>query len=74
MYLISRLEQVEVKIESVKKKVDFEFIKIMDDSNPSFALLGIYWAFDNNVCVEFEEEENLFRHKYPVRSNTIGSI
>jgi hypothetical protein len=41
IYSIGRLEQVEVNIEGVKIKVDFEVIDIMDESNPYHALLGI---------------------------------
>jgi hypothetical protein len=51
IYPIGRLEQVEVNIEGVKTKDDFEVIEIMDDSDPYPALLGIDWAFDNNVCL-----------------------
>jgi hypothetical protein len=34
IYPIGRLEQVEVNIEGVKTKADFEVIEIMDDSDP----------------------------------------
>jgi hypothetical protein len=40
---------VEVNIEGVKTKADFEVIEIMDDSNPYPSLLGIDWEFDNNA-------------------------
>jgi hypothetical protein len=49
------LEQVEVNIEGVKMKDDFEVIEIMDDFDPYPALLGIDWAFEQQCCVEFEE-------------------
>jgi hypothetical protein len=41
IYPIGRLEQVEVNIDGVKTKVDFEVIEIMDDSDPYPTLLGI---------------------------------
>jgi hypothetical protein len=40
IYPIGRLEQVEVNIEGVKTKVDFEVIEIMDESDPYPALLA----------------------------------
>jgi len=40
---------VEVNIEGVKTRADFEFIEIMDDSDPYPTLLGIDSEFDNNV-------------------------
>jgi hypothetical protein len=41
IYPIGCLEQVEVKIEGVKAKVDFEVFEIMDEYDPYLALLGI---------------------------------
>jgi hypothetical protein len=41
MYPIGRLEQVEVNIEGVKTKKNFEVINIMDDLDPYLSLLGI---------------------------------
>jgi hypothetical protein len=49
------LEQVEVNIEGVKMKVDFEVIKIMDDYNPYPALLDIDWAFNNNIVLNLKK-------------------
>jgi len=42
-------------IEGVKTKVDFEVIETMDDFHPYAALLGIDWAFDNNVVLNLEK-------------------
>jgi hypothetical protein len=42
------MEQVEVKIEVMKTKKNFEVIEIMDDSYPYPMLLLIDWEFDNN--------------------------
>jgi hypothetical protein len=55
IYPIGRLEQVEVNIEGVKKKVDFEMIEIMDDSDPYPAFLSIDLAFDNNVMLKLKK-------------------
>jgi hypothetical protein len=41
IYPIGRLEQVEVNIDGIKTKADFEVIEIMDDSYPYPTLLGI---------------------------------
>jgi hypothetical protein len=54
------LEQVEVNIEGVKTKVDFEVIEIMDDSDPYPALLGIDWAFDNNAMLNLKKRHMSF--------------
>jgi hypothetical protein len=45
------LEQVEVNVEGVMTKVDFEVIEIMDDSNPYPMLLGIESEFENNAIL-----------------------
>jgi hypothetical protein len=50
IYPIGRLEKFEVNIKGVKTKDDFEVIEIMDDYDPYPSLLGIDWAFENNVC------------------------
>jgi hypothetical protein len=54
IYPIGRLEQVEVNIDGVKTKADFEVIEIMDDSDPYLDLLGIDLEFDNNVKAKLE--------------------
>jgi hypothetical protein len=50
IYPIGHLEKVKVNIEGVKTKADFKVIKIMDESNPYPALLGIDWAFKIMQC------------------------
>jgi hypothetical protein len=60
IYPIGRLEQVEVNIEGVKTKDDFEVIEIMDDSDPYPALLGIDWAFDNNAVLNLKKRQMSF--------------
>ena len=34
---------------------DFEVINIIDDMNPYPALLGIYWAIDNQTIIKFKK-------------------
>jgi hypothetical protein len=46
---------VEVNIDKVKTKVDFQVIRIMDDSYPYPSLLGIDWEFDNNVVLNMKQ-------------------
>jgi hypothetical protein len=60
IYPIGHLEQVEVNIKGVKTKADFEFIEIMDESDPYLALLGIDWAFDNNVVLKLKKRQMSF--------------
>jgi len=55
IYLIGRLEQVEVNIEGVNTKADIEGIEIMDDSDPYPTLLGINWEFDNNAMLDLKK-------------------
>ena len=49
IFPIGRLENVEIKLDGVKKTIDFEAIQIMDDMDPYPSLLGIELAFDNYV-------------------------
>jgi galactose-1-phosphate uridylyltransferase len=44
----------------VKVKVDFEVIEIMDDYYPYPSLLGIDWAFDNNVVLNLKKQQMSF--------------
>jgi hypothetical protein len=54
------LEQVEVNIEGVKTKVDFEVIEITDEFDPYHALLGIDWTFDNNAVLNLKKSHMSF--------------
>jgi len=49
-----------VNIEGVNIKVDFEVIEIMYDSDAYPTLLGINWAFDNNVVLNLKKRHILF--------------
>ena len=53
--LIGRLSQVPINIEGLRTFADFEFINIVDDKNPYPALLGIYWAIDNQTIINFKK-------------------
>ena len=51
---IGRLSQVPVDIEGLRTFIDFEVINIVDDTNPYPTLLGIYWAIDNQMIINFK--------------------
>jgi hypothetical protein len=44
----------------VKTKANFEVIDIMDEYYPYLALLGIDWAFDNNVVLNLKKRHMSF--------------
>ena len=52
---IGRLSQVPVNIDGMHTFADFEFIKIVDKTNPYPALLGIDWAIDNQTIINFKK-------------------
>jgi hypothetical protein len=60
IYPIGHLEKVEVIIEGVETKADFEVIDIVDESDPYPTLLGIDWAFDNNVVLNLKNKQLSF--------------
>jgi len=45
------MENVDVYLAGVKTFADFEVIKIMDNTYPYPALLGIDWAFSNYAFI-----------------------
>ena len=47
-------------INRVRTFVDFEVIKIVDDSFPYPALLGIDWAFNNSIVVDLKKRRMTF--------------
>ena len=57
---IGTLSQVPVDIEGLHTFADFEVINIIDDTNPYPALLGIYWAIDNQTIINFKKRILLF--------------
>jgi len=54
------LEKVEVNIEGVKTKDDFEVIDIMDDFDPYPTLLGIDWGVGHNVVLNLKKRHMSF--------------
>jgi len=46
---------VTVDIEGASALVDFEVIEIVNDKNPYLVLLGLDWAFDMDVVINFEK-------------------
>ena len=48
---IGRLSNVTVDVEGLHTSANFEVIKIVDDTNPYFMLLGIDWAIDNQTII-----------------------
>jgi hypothetical protein len=55
-----RLEHVHVYIDGVRTFVDFEVIKIVDDSCPYPELLGIDWDFDNLTVIDLKKRRMKF--------------
>lgn len=49
IFPIGRLERKKVDLDDVKTYVDFKVIETLDYKNPYLELLGIEWAFDNDV-------------------------
>ena len=52
---IGRLSQVPIDIEGLQTFAEFEVINIIDNMNPYPALLGIYWAIDNQTIIKFKK-------------------
>jgi hypothetical protein len=50
-----RLQLVPVDIDGVRTFAYFEVIKIVDDSFPYPALLGIDWALNNSIVVDLKK-------------------
>lgn len=60
IYLIGKQENIEVNIDGVRSKVDFEVIEIIDDTNPYPTLLGIDWEFDNLAILNLKKRQMSF--------------
>jgi len=52
---IGQLSNVIVDVEGLRTYEDFEVIKIVDDTNPYPALIGIDWAIDNQTIINFKK-------------------
>jgi hypothetical protein len=55
IYPIGTMEQVEVRIDGVKTKLDFKVTEIMGELDSYLTLLGIEWAFDNNTILNLKK-------------------
>ena len=51
---MGRLEDVEVNIDGVRIKTNFEVIKMEEDKNPYPELLGLEWAFKNKSILNLK--------------------
>jgi hypothetical protein len=60
IFLIGRLENVEIDVVGVKTIVDFEVIKIMGDKDPYPTLLGIYLAYENYAVIDLKKDTITF--------------
>lgn len=60
IFPIGKLIRVPVDIDGVESIVDFEFIEIVDDTDPSPSLMGNYWAFDNQVIINLKKRQMIF--------------
>jgi hypothetical protein len=56
IYPVGRIQNVEVDLDGIKTFIDFEVIKIMGEKDPYPALLGIDWAYDNFIVIDFNKE------------------
>ena len=56
---IGWLSNVTIDVKGLWTSVDFEVINIVDDTNPYPALLGIDWAIDNQIIINFKK---IFSH------------
>ena len=52
---VGGLSQVLIDVDGIRTFVDFEFIDIVDDTNPYPVLLGIYYAIDNQTIIKFKK-------------------
>jgi hypothetical protein len=60
IFLVGRLEYVEVDVAGVKMLVYFEVIEIMGDKDPYPALLGIDWDYANYVVIDLKRDTIMF--------------
>ena len=60
---LGRFPSVPVDIDGVNTLADFEFIEIIDDSNPYLALLGIEWAMENAAVINLKKRQMTFEGK-----------
>ena len=57
---LGRLSSIPLDLNKVHSLVDFEVIEIIDDNTPYPVLLGIDWAFDNQVIINLKKKTMSF--------------
>ena len=60
---LGRFQSVPVDIDGVTTIADFEFIEIIDDSNPYPTLLGTEWEIDNAAVINLKKRQMTFEGK-----------
>ena len=60
---LGRFSSVPVDIDGVSTLVDFEFIEIIDDTNPYPTLLGIEWEIENSAVINLKRRHMTFEGK-----------
>ena len=60
IYPVGRLENVEVGIDRVKSREEFEVIDIIDDAEPYPSLMGIDWDFYNLAILNLKKIQMSF--------------
>jgi hypothetical protein len=60
---IGRLKGVTIDLDGVRTKADFEVIEIVDGTTPYLALLGLYWAFENQTIIKLKTRKLTFESR-----------
>jgi hypothetical protein len=60
IFLVGRLENVEIYVTGLKTTTDFEVIEIMGDKDPYPALLEIDWVYDNYAIIDLKRDTMMF--------------
>jgi hypothetical protein len=56
IFLVGRLENLEIDVAGVMTTYDFELIEIMGDKDPYPSLLRIDWAYDNYAIIDLKRD------------------
>jgi hypothetical protein len=60
IFLVGRLENVEIDVVGFKTTTDFEVIEKMGDKDPCPALIGIDWAYKNYAIIDLNRDTMMF--------------
>ena len=60
---IRRLKGVTIDLDGVRTKEDFEVIEIVDGTTLYPTLLGLDWAFDNQIMINLKTRKMTFESK-----------